>query len=63
MAKKNKFFGFLTGALLYFLGKNPEFSEKNLKSADFPSSTQRMGIGFNERVRGIFRFKWLKKRQ
>ncbi|MGA2172862.1 MAG: hypothetical protein ABSG82_07625 [Sedimentisphaerales bacterium] len=34
---------------------------KDLKDADFPTSTQRLGVRFTERIRDVFRFKWIKK--
>ena len=34
---------------------------RDLKDADFPTSTQRMGVRFSDRIRDVFRFKWLKK--
>ena len=34
---------------------------RDLKDADFPTSTQQIGVRFTERIRDIFRFKWIKK--
>jgi len=59
--KMNSFFGLLAGGLLSLFGRrpnNPGLDE--LKRADFPTSTQRMGIRFGEKIRDVFRFKWLK---
>jgi hypothetical protein len=32
---------------------------EDLRRADFPTSTQRLGIRFVERIRDVFRFRWL----
>jgi hypothetical protein len=33
----------------------------DLKKAEFKTSTQRLGIRFTDRVRDIFRFRWVKR--
>ena len=63
MEKNSTLLGLLTGLLLKFFGKRPEFGEKELKNMEFRTSTQRIGVGFNERIRGIFRFKWIRKKK
>jgi len=32
----------------------------DLKRADFPANTQRLGIRFTEKIRDVFRHKWLR---
>jgi len=61
-AKTGSYLGRLAGLLLKFFGKSPKLTQKNLDNIEFSTSTQRMGIGFNERIRAFFRLKWLKKR-
>lgn len=39
--------------------KNPDLN--TLKKADFKTSTQGMGVRFTEKIRDIFRKKWIKK--
>jgi hypothetical protein len=57
----NSFLGFLAAGLLSLFGKSPAKSAPDdLKRADFPTSTQRLGIRFSENIRDVFRFKWLK---
>lgn len=34
---------------------------QDLKNADFSTSTQGLGVRFSDRIRDIFRFKWIKK--
>jgi hypothetical protein len=60
--KINSFFGFLAGALLSVFGKNPARpGPDDFRRAEFITSTQRLGIRFTEKIRRLFRFKWLKK--
>jgi hypothetical protein len=33
----------------------------DLQRADFKTSTQRLGISFTERIREIFRHRWIRK--
>ncbi len=58
----NSFLAFVAGMLLSIFGKSPaKPTPADLQSAEFKTSTQRMGIRFTERIRDVFRFKWLKK--
>jgi len=60
-ARISSFLGFVAGAILSLFGKSSRGSTTNdLKRADFPTSTQRLGIRFTERMRDVFRRKWLK---
>ncbi|MCE5339544.1 MAG: hypothetical protein LLF92_00260 [Planctomycetaceae bacterium] len=34
---------------------------KDLRNIDFSASTQRMGLSFTDRIRGVFRRRWIKK--
>jgi len=59
--KINSFLGLLAAGLLSLFGKAPaKPAPDDLKRADFPTSTQRLGIRFSEKIRDVFRFKWLK---
>lgn len=61
-AKINSFFGFLMGGLLSIFGKSPpKPTTDDLKQMEFKTSTQRLGIRFTERIREVFRFRWLRK--
>jgi hypothetical protein len=60
--RTNSVFGFLTAVLAAVFGAKPaKPAIKDLKEADFSASTQRLGVRFTERIRDVFRFKWLKK--
>jgi hypothetical protein len=53
--------GFIAGAILSLFGKSPAGpAVGDLKRADFPTSTQRLGIRFSEKIRDAFRCKWLR---
>ena len=60
-AKINSFLGFVAGWLLSLFGKSPrKFVVDDLKQADFKTSTQHLGVRFSEKIRNVFRFRWLK---
>jgi hypothetical protein len=60
--KINSFLGFLTGNLLTIFGKSPAKPNSNdLKQMEFKTSTQMLGVRFREKIREVFRFKWIKK--
>jgi len=62
-AKMSSFLGSLAGLFLLLFGKSSiKPTAEDWQRAEFKSSTQRLGIRFNERIRDIFRFRWLKKR-
>ena len=60
--KTNTVLGFLAGILATVFGtKTAKPSMEDLKRAEFGTSTQKIGVRFTERIRNVFRFKWLKK--
>jgi hypothetical protein len=60
--KTNTVLGFLAGILATVFGtKTAKPSMEDLKRAEFGTSTQKIGVRFTERIRDVFRFKWLKK--
>lgn len=61
-SKKRTLLGLLAGGLLSIFGKSAaKPAAEDFKKAEFKTSTQRLGISFTEKVRDIFRFKWLKR--
>jgi len=61
--KTNSFLGFLAAGLSSLFGKSSaKPTVDDLRRADFGTSTQRLGVRFNEKIRDVFRFKWLRKR-
>ena len=60
-SKINSFLGLLAGWMLSLFGKSPrKHVVDDLKRADFKTSTQHLGVRFSEKIRGVFRFRWLK---
>jgi len=60
--KTNTVLGFLAGILATVFGtKTAKPSMEDLKRTEFGTSTQKIGVRFTERIRDVFRFKWLKK--
>jgi len=53
--------GLIAAGLLSVFGKlpPPEGSE-DLRQAEFRTSTQRLGVRFTEKIRNVFRFRWIK---
>jgi len=63
--KINAFFGFIAGIIPMksgFGSRAVKPNAKDLKDADFPTSAQRLGVRFTDRIRDVFRFRWVKKR-
>jgi len=61
-AKISSFLGSFAGLFLSIFGRSPvKPTCEDLKRVEFKTSTQRLGIRFSERIRDVFRFKWLKK--
>ena len=60
--KTNTVLGFIAGMLATVFGAKPaKPTAEDLKKMEFGASTQRLGVRFTERIRDVFRFKWLKK--
>jgi hypothetical protein len=58
----NAFFGFIAGIISAVFGsRTVKPNAKDLKNADFSTSTQRLGVRFTDRIRDVFRFRWIKK--
>lgn len=61
--KISSFLGFLAGVLLSVFGKSrAEPTAEDFKRTEFKASTQHMGVRFAEKIRNVFRFRWLVKR-
>jgi len=60
-SKINSFLGLLAGWLLSLFCKSPrKLVADDLKRVDFKTSTQHLGVRFSEKIRDVFRFRWLK---
>jgi hypothetical protein len=61
-SKRGSFFGLLTGGVLSIFGKSPAKPDEGaFKRMEFETSTQHLGVRFTEKIRKIFRFRWIKK--
>lgn len=61
-SKLNSFIGFLAGGLLSIFGGNRgKATTDDFVRIEFKTSTQQLGVRFTERIRGVFRFRWLKR--
>jgi hypothetical protein len=61
--KINSVLSLLAGLLLPIFGKSAaKPTTVDLQRSEFKTSTQRLGIRFTERIRDVFRLKWLRKR-
>jgi hypothetical protein len=56
---KRRFIGFVLSVLTF---RKLKVTKDDLKRMEFKTSTKRMGISFNEKIRNAFRKRWLKKR-
>jgi hypothetical protein len=58
---KSHFFSFLSAIIIgLFSNKRRKPIEDDFKRIDFSTSTQRLGIHFPDKIRDVFRFKWIK---
>jgi hypothetical protein len=61
-SKINSFFGLIAGRVLSIFGRRPAKPDANaLRQMEFKTSTQQMGVRFTEKIRQVFRFRWLRK--
>jgi len=62
MTKINSFIAAIAGWFLSLFGKGPgKPTTDDLSRADFKTSTQGMGVRFTDKIRSVFRFKWIKR--
>ena len=58
---KQKRLGFGAGLLMNVLGRKPKpHSNAELYKQDFHPNTQKMGLRFSDRMRRVFRLRWLR---
>jgi hypothetical protein len=62
-SKISSLLGLFAAAIIAAFGKQPARPDADdLQAADFKASTQRLGVTFVERIRSVFRFRWIKRR-
>ncbi|MHC4844107.1 MAG: hypothetical protein ACYTFM_06320 [Planctomycetota bacterium] len=63
-SKNNSLISWIAGAFVSkFSRSKTKPTGEDLKQAEFKTSTQGMGIRFTDKIRDIFRFKWIKLRK
>ncbi|MHC4265315.1 MAG: hypothetical protein ACYSUK_05200 [Planctomycetota bacterium] len=63
-SKNNSLIGWIAGVFVSRFGKGQtKPTVEDLKRAEFKASTQGMGVRFSDKIRNVFRFKWLKIRK
>jgi hypothetical protein len=58
--KKISCLGFLAGLAALF-GRRNKATAEDMQKLEFKTSTRRIGITFTDKIRDLFRHKWLKK--
>ena len=56
---KGRIVGFVLSVLTF---RKLKVTKDDLERMEFKTSTKRMGISFNEKIRNAFRKRWLRKR-
>ena len=58
--KINSFLSLIAGAFLTIFARSPDKpTVENYKRVDFKTSTQHLGVRFTEKIRDVFRFRWI----
>jgi hypothetical protein len=59
----NSFLGLVAAGIVSLFGrKSGKVTTEDLEQAEFKTGTQRLGIRFSEKIRDVFRFRWIRKR-
>jgi hypothetical protein len=59
----NSFLGLVAAGIMSLFGKKSrKVTTEDLERAEFKTGTQRLGIRFSERIRDVFRFRWIRKK-
>jgi hypothetical protein len=61
-APQGRHLGSIAGLLLALFGRKRRVTPSDLREADFPTSTQRIGLRFTDKLRNAFRPRWLRRR-
>ncbi|MHC4132198.1 MAG: hypothetical protein ACYSSP_03815 [Planctomycetota bacterium] len=63
-SKNNSLISWIAGVFVSKFGRSKtKPTGEDLKRAEFKTSTQGMGVRFSDKIRDIFRFKWIKLRK
>ena len=61
-SRRGQWLGYLAAMLSRFSRRGRDIRAADLRRHSYATSTQRLGVRFTERLRGVFRHRWLKKR-
>jgi len=59
--KISSWLGLIAGVVSALFGKSVKPTTDDLRRAEFKTSTQRMGVRFTDKIRNVFRSRWLRK--
>ena len=59
---KSKILGSIGGRILLLFGRKQKTSDSEAIKSDFKTSTQKMGISFSDKIRNVFRHRWIKRK-
>jgi hypothetical protein len=59
--KLGSFLGLMAVVASALFGKSIKANADDIRRADLGTSTQRMGVRFTEKIRNVFRNRWVKK--
>ena len=60
--KISSFLGLIAGGVLSVFAKSRiKPTREDFRRMEFKTSTQRIGVSFTEKIRQVFRFRWVKK--
>jgi hypothetical protein len=57
----NAIAGFFAGLFLSVFGRKRRVAAGDSMRMEFSTSTQRLGVRFTDRIRDVFRFRWIRK--
>lgn len=60
MTDKKNLLGSIAGRILLLFGRKQKAADKDALQSEFRTSTQKMGVSFTEKIRNVFRHRWVK---
>jgi hypothetical protein len=58
---KKRFLGSLAGRMLLLFGRKQKSTDKDALKTEFKTSTHRLGVRFSEKIRSVFRHRWVRQ--
>ncbi|MFA5554129.1 MAG: hypothetical protein WCZ89_03210 [Phycisphaerae bacterium] len=60
--QSNSILGWLAGVFLHCFKPKKKITNDELRRADYRITAQSLGVRFTERIRDVFRFRWIRKK-